>query len=861
MKYKFILLVLFFTYLCHATPFEFAVKYSDIDPLEDELFDLIITNTGQKNEASNANYLGYVSLGEIEEKDRSLDHYKIIKKNPSWNSYIIDYTDVISMQVKKKKIFEVLEKDDGVFIDNIDSYYYFEKPPFKTSALNLKKLFADIRKKYPEKKIIINRGFEIIDEIADYIDGFLFENLIYMHDFKDDTLKKNPEFDKIKKTIQNIKKRHKDLNIYVIEYVYDKKGKLLESFQDDIYKQLDVKVFYSDIDLNHIRKYYLSDSEIFLTFYPEGNFFESPVHMFFQTVFEYFGKRIRFFTRPSQIKSPELYSGIIMYDDGSTGIYDQDILDFINKNEFKKKIFCGYYDDSLELFKKLDISLYGQPGRFVKTDFNGFEISPFIINSIFSFKDNKTKDLLFGRLQNNEYVGISDESTLITGSLPVVSTGLGRNAWLFDPFELFSKILSDDLPVPSLVIDSGNRIAYTHIDADGMDSTTDQKLNLEILSEKVCQRFDDIPFSVSFITSILDESVNPFAPKIIDSIRKDLYLENIEFASHSFSHPFVMKANTVNHEYGHNLNIPGYNMDFNKELNGSLNMLRSLFPEKTVNNYYWTGDCRPPEDVIKIADQNNIRCINGGDPEYSGKYSSLTFLSPFTCQVGSYTQYYANSRNEFIDTAGWKQDYHSFISRIAYFKNTARKRFLKPIDVYYHFYIVEKEAALNALVEIYEYLKETSLCNMFASDYLDRAYSFPDVRVFRRANDFLVYNENIKTLRVNKDTNIDIKKSNNIIGFRDMSDGRYLFLGDKKWTKIVKSDRNIFELSLYSSNIPIKDIKIDNEDIHIRISENYDFINPDIILKIGQRDKNIRNIYINAEKVSFKFREDEIEIK
>ncbi len=65
-----------------------------------------------------------------------------------------------------------------MFLDTVDSAIYTNQ---KNEVIELIK---KIRKENPNIIVIQNRGFEVVDETAPYIDGVLFEDFTTCYDFK-----------------------------------------------------------------------------------------------------------------------------------------------------------------------------------------------------------------------------------------------------------------------------------------------------------------------------------------------------------------------------------------------------------------------------------------------------------------------------------------------------------------------------------------------------------------------------------------------------------------------------------------------------------------------------------------------------
>lgn len=129
-------------------------------------------------------FLAYVSIGEIEPYRKyfvALKPYALCK-NPTWGSYVADlrcsqYLDFLFNTI----IPEIVRQGfDGFLLDTLDSYELCvpeeEWQTFEEAEVSL---IRKLRSQYPEKLIVINRGFAIISKVAPYIDGFLCEGLYH----------------------------------------------------------------------------------------------------------------------------------------------------------------------------------------------------------------------------------------------------------------------------------------------------------------------------------------------------------------------------------------------------------------------------------------------------------------------------------------------------------------------------------------------------------------------------------------------------------------------------------------------------------------------------------------------------------
>lgn len=130
--------------------------------------------------------LGYVSIGEVHNFDELLPELRaenaILAKNNVWDSYIVDVRNKTWRNyILKEKIPALVKAGfDGVMIDTVDSAIAFETPDAPQYAgmyYSAATLIHDIRRNYPDLKIMINRGFALLDALDGDVDYVLAESV------------------------------------------------------------------------------------------------------------------------------------------------------------------------------------------------------------------------------------------------------------------------------------------------------------------------------------------------------------------------------------------------------------------------------------------------------------------------------------------------------------------------------------------------------------------------------------------------------------------------------------------------------------------------------------------------------------
>lgn len=131
----------------------------------------------------------YVSLGEAEgwrASARALPDGIFAAKNPLWSSRVADLTHPAwchyLLDDRLAKLWN--QGYRGFFLDTLDSYRLaFHKPEDLQRQQNaLVQLIQNIHARYPDARLLINRGFELLPRIHPCVDGLVAESLFQTWD-------------------------------------------------------------------------------------------------------------------------------------------------------------------------------------------------------------------------------------------------------------------------------------------------------------------------------------------------------------------------------------------------------------------------------------------------------------------------------------------------------------------------------------------------------------------------------------------------------------------------------------------------------------------------------------------------------
>jgi len=818
----------------------------------------------------------YVSVGEIEpyrKYYKETDKSWIIGKNKDWKTYVADIRKKEYREFLINKVLKNLSKYDGFFFDTLDSYQIALKPSeYKSYENALAEFIIQVKKTFPDKKIILNRGFEVVPQVKDYIDAVVAESLFYGLDTKTMKYKKMKEED-IKWLLNKLNEiKNLGIKVIVIDYVDPKNKKLQKEVAKKIYENGFIP-YVTDKDLKTLGTsiYQIIPRKIMILYNSkEFDAADNDLHRNFQAFLEYLGYVPVMYDINKWLPKDYIgdeYAGILLRQTE----YSPEMLQWLKKqiSDEIKVFFLSYIPSDEEFLSFLGLKIEGNISIFDKVDFEPigydyFETKPEIQPIPITTSQNNFKPILKAKINGKEFYpfvitdwgGYALEGTFLSEA--------GKNAlFVFNPVEIFRDVFKPDFPAPDVTTENGNRILTAHIDGDAFFGIADfdpQKNLGEIIRDEIIEKYE-IPHTVSIIEGeIASWGLYPDKSKKLEEIARSIFaLENVEIASHSFSHPFkwrklyeLEKENKESNVEGYSLSIKNYEFNLKREIIGSIDYInKNLAPEnKKTKVFLWTGDCVPPKEALQLAYKIGVYNVNGGDTGINYQESFYTLIGPMGLNRDEYFQVYAPIQNENIYTNLWT-DYYGYIKAISAFKLTDEKYRFKPISMYYHFYSGQKIASLKALKEVYDYALSQEINPMFLSEYAQRVLEFRNTVVAKDLEDnFVIRNEgNLKTVRFDKDVKIDILKSQNVVGYRKIHDSIYVHLTNNGDSKIFFSNDEP-NFMVINSNSQIKFYEKDNESIKIKfegyIPLTFKILNKNCKLNITPNDyisKKDRNYY------------------
>ena len=803
------------------------------NPPWDELhaFDVVVVEPlhvpNPKLYANNKTALfAYVAVGEVSPDRAYLK--KIPPKwrlgeNSDWGSVVLDQSQpewpVFFVEQVIRPLWEAGYR--GFFLDTLDSFMRYAKTE-TDQARQISGLVAVIRElklRYPEARLIFNRGFEILPQVHQEVFAVAAESLFQGWNPAQQKYRPVPANDRewLSGQLMRVKNEYL-LPVLCIDYVAPEKRDLARETASKI-REAGFIPWVTNPQLNMLgvggievmpRKVLIihnsADSEYDLINTSGMHYASMPLN--------YLGYTVEFHDARQPLPDFPLrgrYAGVLVWLDKAAG-KGGGVLSSWLKKQIESDVPVVVLGDGEFLFSSSETKHLGL--TFSKSNVDrstlhiskqdplvGFETQPiFDRSAFFPLHVLQGKPLL---TLKNDRGQLQDAVALTTWGgyalnphvlveLPSIPTSgrqkdTGKNLrWVINPIEFLSRALKlPDMPVPDVTTESGRRMLMVHMDGDGFVSKAEfpgSPYAAEILRDQILRKYS-LPATISVIQGeIAANGLYPAQSLALEKIAREMFsFPHVQIASHSLSHPFVWRKATSNpSEQGYHLVIPKYTFNLQQEIPDSIAYIESRLapPGKKVETFLWTGDCNIGNDALEMAARSGVAAMNGGETMITRSFPTLTLVSPLGVPRKNHFQVYAPNQNENVYTNNWLGPYYGYERAIETFELTDTPYRLKPIDIYFHTYSGTKPSSLKALDRVFKWAIEQETAPVHVSDYVRKVLDFNSMVVARTPEGWLVRGTGeLSQLRAPLELGQPIlEKNGDIFGFNRHRTQQYLHL-------------------------------------------------------------------------------------
>lgn len=798
--------------------------YYGANPPWDELqaFDIVVVDPGHVPDPklpalSHTRLAAYVALGEVQPSRpyaSSIPKAWLRGENKDWGSRLIDQSRPEWPRFFTDTIIAPLWNSGyrTFFLDTLDSYHLFAKSLEERAAqeAGMVATVNAVKQRYPQAKLIFNRGFEILERTHAHVEAVVAESLFQGYDAGKASYTTVPEADRAWLTGQLQRARDEfHLPVIAIDYVPSSRRELARETARRIMDLGFIPwVTTPDLTTLGVGAIEVMPRRVLVVHSPLQDEYElrttGPVRLV-ATPLNFLGY-VPEYVDPHHLPAHSLagrYAGVVVWLTKDISASErQKLVTWLDRQAEEKVPFAlinptnSLLDSPLG--KSLGLTFKYPPMTTAPIEIThqdalmGFERPPQPSpDDFFSLSISRGNPLLTLRQRSDLQVAAA---LMPWGGYVMAPYGIATlpgdsgERWVIDPFGFLRQALQlPNMPVPDVTTESGRRMFMVHMDGDGFISRSELPGNPiagEVVRDRVVNRYP-VPMTISVIEAELSpKGLYPGLSSMAEKVAQDIFrAPNVAIASHSFSHPFIWrKANASDVNEGYNLRLPGYRFDLQREIEGSIRYIEERLapPDKKVDMFFWTGDCVPGSDALSWTRKLGVLNINGGDTVATRSKPTVTEVEGLGLPRKGGFQVFAPNQNENVYTNNWQGPFYGYERVIETFEFTEKPRRLKPINIYFHTYITTKRAGMQSLDKVFAYAMAQETTPVFVSDYARKVLDFQHLAVARTPGGWRVRGaSHLRTLRLPVSMGFpDIQKSRAIAGYRAGQSDSYIHLGN-----------------------------------------------------------------------------------
>ncbi len=790
-----------------------------------------------------------------------------LAKNAGWNSDVLDVNHPTWEEWLVEDVAKpALERGyDGIFLDTLDSVELLAaKRPGEAAASHraLVNAIRRLHREFPGKSIVLNRGFPLIDEVHDCIQGVLIEGLYQTWSPEKKTYSATPAkgSDWLLAHIGRIEA--KKLPVYVVDYVPPSDKALAHRTAERI-REAGAIPFVTTPELQGEELAPLREVPRRIAVLHGWKNADDSRPAFpadtltselLQAPLEWLGCEVDFFDAGKGLPpnlSPLRYRGILLDEELHLPLEQEDAFaDWLltQQRHGVKILFSGAIPFTREhvvrrVFTALGISGDNLPARLERAPtivtqdaqmMNGetpVQPSTAEYRSLIAPRGSKVMLTLQGQDVNGRTLrfdpiflapwgGALLRPYILLRGLPDqtfchVDIYSYLEAWLHD---------GQSFPAPDTTTRDGMRLFYSHIDGDGFVSRSalaGNPLCGEAIRDQILKKYP-FPVTVSVVEAEIEAQMSGLDPNAVsryrEAARSVFALPNVQPASHTYSHPFRWLDPDPSDETKYptrNLVLKPWtnyteDISMDREVRGSIEYINRVLlpPDKKVDMLLWSGNCRPGAEAIRLCDEMGVENMNGGTTIMSRLYPGIAGVAPRHTFWDGSMQIFAANQNEFMYANGWLGPFFGgFANVVDTFERTGAPRRLKPVNAYYHFYSATYLSSMRALEKILDWSMEQPLHAVTARQYAQMVRDAWATRLFElEPGHWLISNGgHLRTFRLPASSDDpDMAASRGVTGWHREGGALYVHTRGTPVTEIMVKPSSGSHLRLVQSSAEIE---------------------------------------------------------
>ena len=762
----------------------------------------------------------YVSLGEVQPSRAYAERIPrswLRGENSNWGSRLIDQAQAEWPAFFAEQVIDPLWQRGlrTFFVDTLDSYQLYAKTAEERAAqeAGMVAVIRELVRRYPGIRFVYNRGFEILPQTRTWVDAVAAESLFRRYDSARARYEEVPEDDRVWLLERLREVQRHGLPVIAIDYVPPGQRALArETAQRIEALGLVPWVTTPELDTLGVSSVEVMPRRILVVHSSVADEYEQreigPV-VYGSIPLQHLGYATEFI-QPSQLPAYPLagrYAGIVVWLQTTPTTAERQALQTWLTRQVAEGVpvsLVGQIEFLLDTALARTLGLSTSPAQRSTAQLTieqqdailGYEtrVRP-PADSFFPLALQGGKPLLTLRRGETRQVAAAlapwGGYVLLPYAIFTLPGEKSGNRWVIDPFEFFRRSLQlPEMPVPDVTTESGRRLFFMHMDGDGFVSRSElpgNRLAGEELRDRVVRRYR-LPMTISVIEAeVSPKGLYPGLSPLAEKTAREIFREpHVALASHSYSHPFFwslvgQRGTESDDAKAYNLRLPGYRFNLEREIEGSVQYIESRLapPGKKVQMFLWTGDCIPGADAVEMTQRAGLYNMNGGDTTATQAHPTLTRVEGLGIQRGKSFQVFAPNQNENVYTNDWTGPFYGFERVIETFDFTEKPRRIKPVNLYFHTYLLTKRAGMLSFDRIMEHVLRQEITPVHAAAYARKVLDFQRLVIARSGEGWRIRGaQDLRTLRLPTTLGTpELSRSSGVAGYRDGAEGRYVHLG------------------------------------------------------------------------------------
>jgi uncharacterized protein (TIGR01370 family) len=767
-----------------AAPPSFAFYYADDIPYESlGAFDYAVLEPGHVDQAQarlrmdpHTQIVAYLSVGEVHPSRPYFAQMQAAWKlgeNPAWQSVVVNLADAGWRQFFIEQAVAPLWQQGyrAFFLDTLDSFYLVAKTPQQQQAQidGLARLIEDIRARYPQAQLVLNRGFEVLPRVHKHAMAVAAESLFRGHDAGRQQYVEVAEKDRewlwgqLRKARDDYK-----LPVIAIDYVPAGQRELARQTAERI-KALGAIPWVATpgLDSLGVGQVEVMPRQVLVLHDEPGHWRMVSLHEAHRLgamSLNHLGLEPEYVpvssSRLKTLASRPLagrYAGVVAWFHPEVYPSQAEVPQVLRaaRAQGVAQVWMGSLPPDavlteMGLERKQSATAVVARSLEKNKAYLDFEIKarlPKTFEQPLRAPRGPGAEVWLSVLgeagQREDVIALTPWGGYATGRHWKVELLQNEGMrWVMNPLAFFRQALQRDArwPQPDVTTENGRRLLMIHVDGDGFASAAElpgAPLASRVMLDDFLRRYP-LPSTVSVIEAeISQQGIYSGESSRTREIAKAIFrLPHVEVASHTFSHPFYWAdletgVQTPGRKLA--LDIKGYKYSAERETAGSAEYInRELAPPgKRTKMLLWSGDTQPLAGALKASWAAGLLNMNGGYTTITRDEPSLGLVAPLGMMKEGYYQIYAPNQNENVYTNLWTGPFYGYERVIETFEMTDKPVRLKPVNIYYHTYIASKKASIASLHKVYQWAMSKPLFATHASEYAQRVMEWRRATVAR----------------------------------------------------------------------------------------------------------------------------------